>query len=65
MQSELMDEEAITCEVETDLLWLEANGYPHAYSLHLMLRTGRRAEGHWTAAVVPELIQAVRSLKVF
>jgi len=65
MQSELMDEEAIACEVESDLLWLEANGYPHAYSLHLMLLTGRRGEGHWTADVVPELLQAVRSLKVF
>ena len=65
MQSELMDEEAIACEVESDLIWLEAIGYPHAYSLHLMVLTGRRGEGHWAAEVLPELIQAVRSLKVF
>jgi len=64
MQSELMAEEAIACEVESDLLWLEANGYPHAYSLHLMVLTGRRGEGHWAADVVPELLQAVRSLKL-
>ncbi len=65
MQSELMDEEAIACEVEGDLIWLEANGYPDAFSLHLMLLTGRRGEGHWAAEAVPGLIQAMRSLKVF
>jgi hypothetical protein len=62
---ELMDEETIACEVESDLLWLEAQGYPHAYSLHLILLTGRRGEGQWAAKAVPDLIQAVQTLKVF
>lgn len=65
IREELMDEETIACEVESDLLWLEAEGYPHAYGLHLILLTGRRAEGHWSAAVVPELLQATRLLQVF
>ena len=65
MQTELMDEEAITIELESDLLWLEAEGYPHAYTLHLILLTGRRAEGRWAAAAVPELWQAVQALQVF
>lgn len=62
---ELMEEETIACEVETDLVWLEAEGYPHAYSLHVILLTGRGGEGRWTSAVVPELVQAVQSLQVF
>ncbi|HEY9615380.1 MAG TPA: DUF1818 family protein [Microcoleaceae cyanobacterium] len=62
---ELMDEETIACEVESDLVWLEAEGYPQAYSLHVILLTGRGGEGRWTATVVPELLQAVQSLQVF
>ncbi|HEY9645011.1 MAG TPA: DUF1818 family protein [Chroococcidiopsis sp.] len=65
MSHELMDEEAITCEVESDRLWLEAEGFPHAYSLRLMLLTGRRGEGAWEAIAVPELILAAQTLKVF
>jgi hypothetical protein len=61
----LMDEETIACEVESDLLWLEAQGYPSSYTLHLILLTGRRGEGQWTAAAVPEMIQALQSLQVF
>lgn len=62
---ELMDQEAIACEVESDQLYLEAQGYPHTYSLHLMLLTGRRGEGRWGATAVSELVQAVQVLKVF
>ena len=65
MQTELMDEEAIAIEVESELLWLEAEGYPHAYNLHLILMTGRRAEGSWAAAAVPELYQAMQGMQVF
>jgi len=65
MQEQLMDQEAIACEVESDLVWLEAEGYPTAYSLHLILLNGRRGEGRWLAEAVPELLQAARSLSVF
>ena len=65
MQQELMSEERITCEVESDRLWLEAEGFPHAYGLHLILLTGRKAEGSWSDAVVSELIQAIQTFKVF
>lgn len=64
MDAELMDEEKISCEMESDRLWLEAEGYPHAYTLHLILLTGRRAEGTWSAAAVPELIRALQNLKM-
>lgn len=65
MASELMDEEKISCEAESDLIWLEVEGYPQAYGLHFILLSGRRGEGRWPASVLPELIQATRILKVF
>jgi hypothetical protein len=65
MATELMDEEAIACEVESDRLRLEAEGYPQAYTLHLIVLNGRRAEGRWFAQVVNDLFQATCSLKVF
>ena len=65
MASELMDEEKIACEAESDLLWMEVEGYPSAYSLRFILNTGRRGEGSWEAAAVPSLLQATQVLKVF
>ncbi len=65
MSRELMAEETIGCEAESDRIWLEAEGYPHAYDLHLILLTGRGGEGRWLAAAVPALQQAARSLSVF
>ena len=65
MTSELMEEERVSCELESSLLWMEAEGYPHAYGLRLILNTGRRGEASWTASAVPGLIQATQMLKVF
>jgi len=62
---ELMDEEKISCEAESDLLWMEVTGYPHAYSLRFILHTGRGVEGSWTSQAVPSLIQAVQMIQVF
>ena len=65
LATELMDEEKIACEAESDLLWLEVEGYPHAYSLRFILTKGRCAEGKWHPASVPGLLQAAQTLKVF
>lgn len=65
MSAELMDEEKIACEAESNLLWMEVEGYPHAYNVHFILNSGRRAEGTWPAAAVPGLVQAVQTLMVF
>jgi hypothetical protein len=65
MSEELMDEERISCEAESDLLWLEAEGYPHDYNLRLIVLTGRRCEGFWSASALSELLQAMQILKVF
>jgi len=65
LASQLMDEEKIACEAESNLLWLEVKGYPQAYSLRLILHTGRCAEGSWAACAVPGLVQAAQMLSVF
>jgi len=65
LASELMDEEKISCEAESDLLWMEVAGYPHEYNLRFLLNTGRRGEGIWPTAAVPGLIQAALMLKIF
>ena len=65
MAEELMDEERIACEQETDRIWVEVEGYPKAYSLRFMLLTGRQAEGHWPATVTPEFVQVIPAVTLF
>ena len=65
MASELMDEEKIACEAESDRLWMEVEGFPNAYTVQLILNTGRRCEGSWPVEVVPELVQAIATFKIF
>ncbi len=65
MASELMEEEKISLEAESDLLWMEVEGYPHSYCLRFILNSGRCAEGKWNADAVPGLLQAAGMLKVF
>jgi hypothetical protein len=65
LATELMDEEKIVCEVESELLWLEVEGYANFYTLRFILNTGRCAEGKWDAEALPELLQAAAMLKVF
>ncbi|MBW4419990.1 MAG: DUF1818 family protein [Myxacorys californica WJT36-NPBG1] len=63
--NELMDEEKIACELESSLVWLEVEGYPTSYTLRLIVLSGRRAEGFWSATAAPELLQAIQTLSVF
>lgn len=56
---ELMAEEKICCELSSELIWLEVEGYSHSYELRFILQRGRRAEGAWPATVVPLLCQAL------
>jgi hypothetical protein len=65
LSAELMDEERITCEQETDHIWVEVEGFPHQYELRFILRQGRGAEGGWPATVVPELMQTIPGMTVF
>jgi hypothetical protein len=65
IQAELMDEESIACEAESELVWMQVEGLSSQYSLRLILSNGRSCEGNWAAEAVPELIAAVDSLKFF
>jgi Domain of unknown function (DUF1818). len=63
MASELMDEEKIAIEAESDLLWVQVEGYPEAYSVQLILNAGRRCEGFWPAAAVARFGAGGKSFK--
>ncbi|MGB3202421.1 MAG: DUF1818 family protein [Nodosilinea sp.] len=63
--AELMDTEQISCEAEADGLWLEAEGFPSAYSLRFILASGRRCEGAWDAAAAQQIVQAIHHLTLF
>ncbi|MFM7577135.1 MAG: DUF1818 family protein [Microcystaceae cyanobacterium] len=62
---ELMDEEKITCAVESERVWLEAEGYSDRFTLHLIVYQGRGCEGHWSAEATQALIEAIRHFAVF
>lgn len=65
LANELMDEEKIACEAESDLIWMEVEGYSHAYNLRLIVNTGRRVEVSWVSDAVLGLVQAAQMLNVF
>ncbi|MEO0015453.1 MAG: hypothetical protein RLZZ535_3842 [Cyanobacteriota bacterium] len=62
MKAELMEQERISCEAETSLLWMEVEGYPDNYSLRVILNCDRRCEGNWTENIAPQLLEALNSL---
>ena len=62
MATELMDEERIAIEAESDLMWLEIEGYPHSYSLRLILHRDRRCEGNWEAGIASELVLVMQRI---
>lgn len=59
MAEHLMAEERLTCEQETEQLWMEAEGFPGRFNLRFILLTGRRGEGEWPAESVGELLAAM------
>lgn len=63
--TELMDDEKIACEAESDALWMQVAGTANEYGLRLILTNGRGCEGNWSAEAVPELVAAANSLKFF
>ena len=62
MADQLMAEERLACEQETETLWLEAEGFPADYSLRFILLSGRRGEGEWPSATVPQLLAAIAQI---
>lgn len=62
MATELMDEERIAIEAESDLMWLEVEGFASSYSLRLILHSDRRCEGNWQPGVASELVLVLRRI---
>jgi len=62
MADHLMAEEQLTCELESQQVWLEVEGYPHAYGLRFILQGGRRGEGGWPAPAANQVIAAISTL---
>ena len=60
--SELMDEERIAIEAESNLMWLEIEGYRDRYSLRLILHCDRRCEGNWEAGIASELVLVMQRI---
>ncbi len=62
MESELSDQENLSCVAQTESICLIAAGLPRSFSLSLQLHTGRKAEGEWLPEIVPELLNAIKNL---
>lgn len=60
--TELMDEERIAIEAESDLMWLEVEGYPNSYSLRLILHQERCCEGNWESGIATELVLVMQRI---
>jgi len=56
MAEQLVDEERLTCEQESETIWLEAEGFPARYGLRFILLTGRNCEGEWPVGIASQLI---------
>lgn len=54
---ELMAEEKINIEAESELIWLEIDGFADSYSLRMLLLQNRNAEGNWSASALSEMRQ--------
>ncbi len=65
MAAELMVEEKIACEAESEYLWMQVEGYPDSYNLCLIVNQGRRCEGFWDAPAVKGLREGVQQLQVW
>lgn len=62
MAAELMDSEKISCEAESNLLWMEVEGYCDRYSLRFLLNCDRRCEGNWAVGIAPQILEGFNSL---
>jgi len=63
--TQLMEEELVSCELETEYLWMEVEGFPDAFRLSFILNQGRRVEGGWSASITSELIKGLARIQRF
>jgi hypothetical protein len=58
-----MAEERISIEAESDLIWLEIEGFSSSYSLRMLILNNRNVEGNWSANIVGELVAIARTFQ--
>ena len=54
---ELMAEENINIEAESDLIWLEIDGLVGNYDLRMLVSQNRSVEGNWLSGSVTEIVK--------
>ena len=64
MAIELMEEESLLVELETDRIWMEVEGFAQCYGLRFMTQGGRGIEGAWSAEAVPGLLAAIAQMEL-
>lgn len=62
MADVLMDEETLTCDAESEQVWVEVAGFPDAFALRFILQSGRRCEGAWDTAATGSLLRAMDTM---
>ncbi|NJM49249.1 MAG: DUF1818 family protein [Alkalinema sp. RU_4_3] len=61
---ELMAEETIELEAESDRLWVSIEGTVQTYQLRLILQQARCAEGSWESHAIPDFLQALSEIAI-
>ncbi len=56
MAGELMDEESLDIELESDRIWMAGEGFPSAFSLRFILQDGRGVEGLFGSSAVAGVV---------
>ena len=64
MAIDLMEEETLSVELETNWIWMEVEGFAQCYGSRFMTQGGRGVEGEWSAETVPELLAAIAQIEV-
>jgi Domain of unknown function (DUF1818) len=59
MQQELMPEEALTLDSESETIRLQAEGQQEAWGMWLQIRSGRRVEVYLNPSLVIELLERI------
>jgi hypothetical protein len=60
----LMGGETLTCDAESEQVWVEVTGFPQAFALRFILQSGRRGEGAWEVAATGPLLRAMDMVSV-
>jgi Domain of unknown function (DUF1818) len=61
---ELMEEESIELEAESEHIWVALEGFATSYSLRFILLGDRGSEGGWSETATPGFLQALAGIEL-